>query len=161
SVAPSAVAAAAPSATAAAPRMRDLSAPSDQKLGTLAPNTGIPVGKKIPSAHALDLDGKDVSLESLFKKGPILLVFYRGGWCPFCNSEIHALTKANSDFEKKGVTLVAVSVDKPEEESKFKAEYTIPFPVLSDSDAKVINAFNVVNRVSDAQYARMRGNNVD
>ena len=134
--------------------------PAD-KLGTLAPNTGIPVGQKIPDAHGRDLDGKDVTLSSLYAKGPILLAFYRGGWCPFCNSEIHALTTAFPDYQKRGVTPVAVSVDTPDKEAKLKATYAIPFPVLSDSDATMIEAFHVVNKVNDQQLAKMKTFGVD
>jgi len=105
-----------------------------ERVGVLESNTGIPVGQKIPDVHARDLDGNDVALSSLYAKGPILLVFYRGGWCPFCNSEIHALTMAFPDYQKRGVTPVAVSVDMPTKEAQLKATYAIPFPVLSDTD---------------------------
>jgi hypothetical protein len=60
-----------------------------RSIGKLAPGTGLPVGSKVPDVHAPDLDGHDVSLASLYTKGPILLAFYRGGWCPFCKSENH------------------------------------------------------------------------
>jgi len=126
-----------------------------------APDTGIPVGQKIPDGHARDLDGKDVTLSSLYAKGPILLAFYRGGWCPFCNSEIHALTTAFPDYQKRGVTPVAVSVDTPDNEAKLKATYTIPFPVLSDSAATMIEAFHVVHKVSDDELAKMKRFGVD
>ncbi len=151
----------APPAPSPAPTIRDVTAPSDDKVGVLAPNTGIPVGEKIPDVHATDLDGKDVSLSSLVAKGPVLLVFYRGGWCPFCNSEIHSLTTVYPEFQKRGVTPVAISVDAPDAEAKLKATYQIPFPVLSDVDAKIIEAFHVVKKVTDEEYARMKGNGVD
>jgi peroxiredoxin len=111
--------------------------------------------------HARDLDGKDVTLSSLYSKGPILLAFYRGGWCPYCNSEIHALTTAYPEYQERGVSPVAVSVDKPDAEAKMKATYTIPFPVLSDSDAAVIEAFHVVNHVDNDTLAKMKGFGVD
>jgi hypothetical protein len=49
------------------------------RVGTLAPGTGIPVGQKVPEARLRDLEGKEVTLSSLYTKQPILLVFYRGG----------------------------------------------------------------------------------
>ncbi len=136
--------------------MRDLTAPEADKVGVLAPGTGIAVGQKIPDVHATDLDRNDVALTALAAKGPLLLVFYRGGWCPYCNTEIHALAAAYPDFEKRGVTPVAISVDAPDAEAKMKATYQIPFPVLSDSDAKVIDAFHVVKKVGDDEYAKMK-----
>jgi peroxiredoxin len=134
--------------------------PAD-RLGVLAPNTGVPVGQKVPDVSGKDLDGKDVTLSSLYAKGPILLAFYRGGWCPFCNSEIHALTTAFPEYQKRGITPVAVSVDRPESEAKMKATYSIPFPVLSDSDATIIGAFRVVKNVGPDELAKMKGFGVD
>jgi len=141
--------------------MKEYSAPPADRLGALAPNTGIAVGQRVPDVHARDLDGEDIALSSLYAKTPILLAFYRGGWCPYCNAEIHALTAAYPEYQKRGITPVAVSVDKPDAEAKMKATYAIPFPVLSDSDATVIDAFRVVKKVGDEEYAKMKGFGVD
>ena len=150
-----------PSAKPAAPTMLPYTDPPADRIGVLAPGTGIPIGQKVPDVHARDLDGKDVSLSSLYSKGPILLAFYRGGWCPYCSSENHALATAFPEYQKRGVTPVTVSVDKPDAEAKTKATYAIPFPVLSDSDATMIEAFHVVNKVGDQTLAKMKGFGVD
>ncbi|MGA7122114.1 MAG: peroxiredoxin family protein [Polyangiaceae bacterium] len=149
------------SSAAPAPPMKEYTSPPADRVGVLAPGTGIAVGQKVPDVHARDLDGKDVSLSSLYAKGPILLAFYRGGWCPFCNSENHALATAYPEYQRRGVTPVTVSVDKPDALAKTKATYSIPFPVLSDSDAVMIEAFHVVNKVDDATLAKMKGFGVD
>ena len=156
-----ALASAAASSPPAAPMFKEPSTPAADRVGVLAPNTGIPTGTRVPDVHGVDLDGKDVALSSLYVKGPILLVFYRGGWCPFCNGEIHAMTAAFAEYQRRGVTPVAVSVDKPEAGAKIKATYAIPFPVLSDSDATVIEAFHVVKKVGDDELAKMKGFGVD
>jgi peroxiredoxin len=135
--------------------------PAPGRVGQLAPGTGIPVGSKVPDVHARDLDGNDVALSALYNKGPILLAFYRGGWCPYCSTENHSLSVAYPEFQKRGVTPVTISVDKPEAEAKTKAVYAIPFPVLSDSDAVVLEAFHVVNNVDDATFAKMKGFGLD
>ncbi len=151
-----------PSASvSAAPPLKAYTDPPADRVGQLAPGTGIPVGSKVPDVHARDLDGQDVTLSTLYSKGPILLAFYRGGWCPYCSSENHALATSYSEFRKRGVTPVTVSVDKPEAEAKTKATYAIPFPVLSDTDAAMLEAFHVVNNVDDATVAKMRGFGVD
>ncbi len=148
-------------APAARPKLKETTAPPEARVGVLAPGTGIPVGEKVPDGHGRDLDGKDVTLASLYAKGPVLLAFYRGGWCPFCNAEIHALTVAYPEYQKRGVTPVAVSVDTPDAEAKMKATYAIPFPVLSDADAKMLEAFHVVNKVEGAELAKMKSFGVD
>jgi peroxiredoxin len=152
---------ASPMAGPAVHPMKDYTDPAADRTGVLAPDTGIPIGQKVPDVHARDLEGKDVSLSSLYSKGPILLAFYRGGWCPYCSSENHALAMAYPEYEKRGVTPVTVSVDTPDAEAKTKATYAIPFPVLSDSDAKMIEAFHVVNHVDDATFANMKGFGLD
>jgi peroxiredoxin len=141
--------------------MRDYADPPAARVGFLAPGTGIPVGQKVPDVHARDLDGKDVTLSSLYSKGPILLAFYRGGWCPYCNAENHAFATAYPEYQKRGVTPVSVSVDTPEAEAKTKATYEIPFPVLSDSEAKMIDAFHVVNNVDADMLAKMKSFGVE
>jgi peroxiredoxin len=159
--APSATTAAVPSAPAAPPHMKDYADPPADRIGVLAPGTGIPVGQKVPDIHARALEGEDVSLSSLYTKGPILLAFYRGGWCPYCSTENHALATAYPEYQKRGVTPVTVSVDTPDAEAKTKATYAIPFPVLSDSDATMIEAFHVVNKVDADTLAKMKGFGVD
>jgi len=146
---------------APAPHMKEYADPPADRIGVLAPGTGIPVGQKVPDVHARDLEGKDVSLSSLYTKGPILLAFYRGGWCPYCSAENHALATAYAEYQRRGVTPVTVSVDTPDAEARTKATYAIPFPVLSDSDATMIEAFHVVNKVDDAMLAKMKGFGVD
>lgn len=131
------------------------------KLGTLAPGTGLAVGQHVPDVGAIDLDGHRVRLADLLPKGPLLLVFYRGGWCPYCNFEIHEMTVAFPEYQKRGVLPVAISVDIPEEGAKTKATYTIPFPVLSDSDLSFINAFRIANHVDAATLEKLRGFGVD
>ena len=150
-----------PALPPAAPTFKESNVTPGDRAGVLAPNTGIPTGQRAPDVHGVDLDGKDVTLASLYAKGPILLAFYRGGWCPYCSGEIHALTLAFPDYQRRGVTPVAVSVDKPDAEAKTKATFAIPFPVLSDSDAAIIEAFHVVKKVRDDEFAKMRGFGVD
>lgn len=87
---------------------RRLSTP-DATLGTLPPDLGVPVGQKAPVAVVHDADGNEVALSALIAKGPVLLVFYRGGWCPFCNFQIRELTAAYPELQKRGVTPVAIS----------------------------------------------------
>jgi peroxiredoxin len=144
-----------------APTPKPTTATPADKLGTLAPGTGLAVGEHVPDVQALDLAGKTVRLADLVAKGPLLLVFYRGGWCPYCNYEIHEMTVAFPQYQKRGVLPVAISVDIPEEGAKTNATYTIPFPVLSDSKLSVIDAFHVANHVDDATLAKMKGFGVD
>lgn len=135
--------------------------PKPARVGVLAPGTGIPVGERVPEVSAVDLEGHSVTLASLYGQGTILLTFYRGGWCPYCNMEIHSLTAAYPEFQKRHVTPVALSVDLPEAESVTQATYKIPFPVLSDTSAASLLAFHVVNQVDEPTVRRMNAAGVD
>lgn len=131
------------------------------RLGTLPDGIGLAVGQAVPEVTAKDLDGREIRLAELAPKGPTLLVFYRGGWCPFCNFQIRELATAAPKFAARGIGLLAVSVDRPDEGVKTRARYTLPFPVLSDSDLAFANGFNVANHVSNEEVARLGGFGMD
>ncbi|MBI5481857.1 MAG: AhpC/TSA family protein [Deltaproteobacteria bacterium] len=152
--------AAEPTAVPAA-RSKPTSDASPAALGTLAPGTGVPVGERVPDVRAKDLEGRDVALADLYARGPVLLVFYRGGWCPFCNFQIRALPEGAGQFTARGITLAAVSVDRPDEGARTRALYALPFPVLSDPDLAFVEGFHVANRVGEAELARLKAFGMD
>ncbi|WP_428820612.1 peroxiredoxin-like family protein [Microbulbifer sp. MCCC 1A16149] len=112
---------------------------------------GLKVGDNPTDFTVLTHKGEKVSLSELTKShAPILVVFYRGGWCPYCNVQIRQLAEAWPEFEKRGITPVLISVDKPDASAMAKATYEIPFPVLSDPELKAHEAFDVVVEIDDA-----------
>jgi peroxiredoxin len=157
--APMQAASAAPAFKAASPKAYE--SPPSSRIGMLAPGTGIAVGERAPDIKGLDLKKQPVALSSLYEQSPVLLAFYRGGWCPYCNMEIHSLAAAYPQFQKRRVTPVALSVDVPEAESVLQATYTIPFPVLSDTSAAALLAFHVVNKVDAQQLMKMKSFGID
>jgi peroxiredoxin len=143
------------------PMMKEAEATRDSDLGKLAPGIGIAVGSQAPGFSLSDGDGKTVSLAELTKNGPVLVIFYRGGWCPYCNFEIHELTEAYPEFQRRGVTPVAISVDKPDESAKTMATYSIPFPVLSDPELTAHTAYHVIHAADEAEAAKLKGFGID
>lgn len=136
--------------------MTKASDPADaDRLGTLPEGVGIPRGSQAPDAEVLDLEGHPVRLSALYAEGPVMLVFYRGGWCPFCNQQLHELAEANAAFTQRGVRLVAVSVDRPDSAATTDATWEIPFPVLSDSKLAAHSAFAVLNHMDDKLVRRL------
>ncbi len=122
-----------------------LTATPDDKLGTAPANLGLKIGAKAPSMTLPEARGGTVKLAEVYAKGPTFVVFYRGGWCPFCNLQVHQLQAAKKDFDAKGVNIVAISVDKPTEEAKMQAKQEATFPFLSDPKLAAHKAFNVVH----------------
>jgi peroxiredoxin len=133
----------------------------EAKLGTSPAGFGLAVGQRAPDATLDDLSGKKQTLSNLYAVGPTFVVFYRGGWCPFCNLQLHELAAAKAEFDKRGVRLVAISVDTPTEEAKTQSKDGVPFPMLSDSKLVAHKAFKVVHATSEEEQKKMAGFGVD
>ena len=142
--------------------MKEFTATPAERLGRLPEGTGVPVGQTPRDAVLEDLSGSKVDLAELAEqRGPLLIVFYRGGWCPYCNFEIHELSASYPEYRKRGILPVAISVDKPSEATKTVETYTIPFPVLSDPDLLAHDAFRVVHTADPAEAAKLKGYGID
>lgn len=101
---------------------------------TYDPARAIQPGSAFPKFQLSDATGNKVTLDDLLAKGPILVSFYRGEWCPFCNLELRALQSHLDEFRKRGVTLVAVSPELPDQSLSTSEKLSLKFPVLSDID---------------------------
>ena len=160
-----AVASAAPSAALPAnkaqPPSKEFAQPANDKLGSLPEGVGVPLGQPAADATVFDAQGKAASLAALWKDGPIVLVFYRGGWCPFCNFQVRSIARAYPEFQKRGVTPVMISVDRASEAAKTRATYQIPFPVLSDPDLVAHKAFKVLQPIEAEKVAKMKERGMD
>jgi peroxiredoxin len=155
-----------PASTGAAPAPASqpqfkLAETAQDKLGTAPSGFGLKVGDKAPDASLLDVSGKMESLAGLFAQGPTLLLFYRGGWCPFCNLQLHEYAVAKPEFDRRGVRVVAISVDRPSEEAKTQAKQGVPFPMLSDPNLVAHQAYRVVHVPGDAERKGLAGYGID
>jgi peroxiredoxin len=121
-----------------------------ETLGTRAGQAGLAVGASIPDPSVIDPDGRAVNLSDVRAKRSTAVVFYKGGWCPPCNYQIHELAKHHAEFERRGVGIIAISVDKPDYAAATIREYGVPFPVLSDPTLVAHKAFGVVEHVGGA-----------
>ncbi len=144
-----------------APRAAAFSETPQTKLGTLPEGIGLAVGQKAPDAKVSDAEGRPVQLQELVKRGPVLLVFYRGGWCPYCNFQIRELAQAHGEFQKRGITPVAISVDRIEEAAKTRASWQVPFPVLSDPDLVAHEAFRMVHQTDVVERTKLKAYGID
>jgi peroxiredoxin len=101
------------------------------------------VGDKAPAFSLKDPDGNDVSSAELLKKGPLIISFYRGVWCPYCNMELQALQEALPEFEKLGASLVAISPQTAPNSRKSTRDNKVSYPILSDVKGMVGEAFGL------------------
>ena len=87
--------------------------------------------------------GEQVSSEALRQQGPIVVSFYRGGWCPYCGLELKALQSVNAEIEALGARLVAISPQVPDESLSTAEKNRLEFEVLSDVDSKVADQYGL------------------
>ncbi len=100
------------------------------------------VGDKAPDFHVQNDIGETVSLKD-FKGKKVILYFYPKDDTPGCTKEACGFRDLGKAFEKKNAVILGVSADTPESHTKFKRKYGIPFPLLSDTNKKVLRAYNV------------------
>lgn len=120
------------------------------------PKTALAEGAKVPTFTLPDAHGKPVSSADLLAKGPIVLTFYRGGWCPFCNAQLAEYQERLSDITSRGAQLVAVSPQTPDNSLSTTEKETLAFTVLSDMNNTMARQFGIVYTVPPSAEAMYR-----
>lgn len=105
--------------------------------------TGIAVGERAPDFQGKDQNGKVVSLTKLLVKGPVVLVFYRGQWCPVCIPHLRKLQDALGKIQDKGASILAITPEKQEFINKTIVKTNLAFPILFDKGYKIMQLYDV------------------
>lgn len=125
-------------------------------LAMLLGATSLKVGDKAPDFTLLDQDGKPVTLSKALEAGPVILAFYPKAFTPGCTKQNSAFRDRYADVEKKGAQVFGVSTDTVETQRKFKAEYKLPYSLLSDPEGVVAKQYSgtiaVVGLASRANF---------
>ncbi|CCE09338.1 Alkyl hydroperoxide reductase/ Thiol specific antioxidant/ Mal allergen [Bradyrhizobium sp. STM 3843] len=108
-----------------------------------AAGLALKAGDQAPSFALKDPDGDVVSSTELLTKGPLVLSFYRGVWCPYCNMELQALQAALPEFAALGASLVAISPQSAANSRKSLRQNALSFPILSDPGNEVAASFGL------------------
>lgn len=101
-------------------------------------------GDKAPDFSLPDAAGRKISLNETLQHGPVILIFYRGGWCPYCNLELRAYQRSLPEIHQAGAQLIAVSPQTPDASLSTREKNALAFPVLSDTDNQVAIAFGIL-----------------
>ena len=94
---------------------------------------GLKVGETAPDFTAKDQNGKTVKLKQALKKGPVVMLFYRGQWCPFCNKQLSHFSDSLQMLTAKGATILAITPENGENVKKTIEKTKASFPVLEDA----------------------------
>ncbi len=126
----------------AAQKLLDEEAKRVAQLGLV--NNSLTVGHKAPTFTLTNTLGKHITSSDLLVKGPVVISFYRGAWCPYCNVELNALQKTLPQIQAAGGQLVAISPNLPDKSLSSVEKHNLTFEVLSDVDNKVARQFGLV-----------------
>lgn len=102
------------------------------------------VGDIAPGFDLQSSDGNQVSLVEHLKNGKVILTFYRGSWCNFCNMALRYWQARLPEIRRAGATLLAIAPETPEKAARFRAEAGIGYALLSDADNTVADAYGLV-----------------
>lgn len=122
--------------------------PSAEQVRPLLP------GMPAPVMQLRDLHGEAVTIDPAALQQPIVLTFYRGGWCPYCNMHLAELRKAEQQLREQGFQVVFISADKPELLYDSLSVEDVDYQLYSDAPLAVAQDFGVAFRVDDATLAR-------
>lgn len=128
-----------------------------------APNQVRPLllGSAMPDVDLKTLDGKPTTLKAQVAGKPTVLVFYRGGWCPFCNLQLSELRLIRKDLDGLGFQMIAISPDLPAELNKTIEKDQLDYTLLSDAKADALRAFGIGYRLDDETYAKYQEYGID
>ncbi|MCC7408591.1 MAG: AhpC/TSA family protein [Phycisphaeraceae bacterium] len=119
------------------------------------------VGDRAPTADLLTPDNRTVHLADLYASKPTILIFYRGGWCPYCNKHLAQIAQIEPRLIALGYQVLAVSPDRPEFLQPTLDKNDLHYQLLSDSDMTLARRFGLAFRLDDATLARYRAHGLD
>lgn len=102
------------------------------------------IGERIPNTTLKSSENKDIILSDLYKKKKTILVFYRGGWCPYCNAHLAALAEAEQQLIDLGYQIIAISPDSPNNLKITEEKDKVNYLLLSDSKGELAKAMGIV-----------------
>ncbi|TQV66710.1 AhpC/TSA family protein [Exilibacterium tricleocarpae] len=133
----------------------------DTALGVNENGKGLEPGTQVTAVTIADIHGKPYPIQQAWAEKPALVIFYRGGWCPYCNMHVRDLSLGYPQLQAAGVQPLLISVDEPDKSAMVGAQYEIPFPVLSDPQLLAHEAFNVVLELNEETLAKYKEYGID
>ena len=137
-------------ATQAPPQVVDqISQYINRLIASGVAKNALQVGEKAPSFTLPDALGRQVSLAGFLQQGPVVVTFYRGEWCPYCNLQLHAYQQVLPQIKELGANLIAISPQTPDHSLSMSEKHELAFPVLSDQGNQVARQFGLVYSVEE------------
>jgi len=113
------------------------------------------IGQSAPDVQLTTVEGNAFDLSNALSRHPTLLIFYRGGWCPFCNLHLAELQSIQDDLQDLGYQILAVSMDRPDKLRESLNEHDLTYTLLSDSGAVATKAFGLAYKATNSNTSRL------
>ena len=130
-------------------------------LGAQEKPEGLFINSKAPDFKTTDQFGNEIRLKDILKDSLIVLIFYRGQWCPYCNKQLRKLEDSLELIKNKGARLIAVTPEQPNFISKTIEKTEASYPLLYDKDMKIMKAYAVAFQVDDKSVSRYKNAGID
>jgi peroxiredoxin len=124
-------------------------------------NNPMDVGQRIPDLVLETEDRQSLDLRAEARKKPLVLIFYRGGWCPYCNLQLGQLQAVDSKLSELGYRIIAISPDLPEKLAESRGKHDLSYTLVSDSSMAAARAFGIAFTVDDATLAAYAEHGID
>lgn len=123
--------------------------------------TGLKIGDTAPEFSTMDYAGNQVVLSELLTKGKVVVLFYRGAWCGYCNKYMDELQKNAEKFAEKGVTVIAITPETNEFVKEMVDKNKTTFSVIYDKDRSIMNNFKVLYNVDEDLKGKFKTYKID
>ncbi|QPC47493.1 peroxiredoxin-like family protein [Mangrovibacillus cuniculi] len=129
--------------------VQDIMARATKELETSDVAKGLKEGEVAPDFTLPNAVGENVTLYQQLEKGPVIVTFYRGEWCPYCNLELKSYQDELPAIQAAGANVIAISPETPDHSLSIKEKHDLAFDVLSDTDKSAMDAYNLVFKMPD------------
>lgn len=119
------------------------------------------VGEKIPAAKLITVEGESFDLIAAAKERRLAIIYYRGGWCPYCSRHLGQLQEADAKLREIGYRIIAISPDSPVKLQDSLDKGHMTYTLLSDSSMETAKAFGIAFEIDEATIKRYEGYGID
>ncbi len=120
------------------------------------------VGESLPTDLSLtSLEGESVKLQEQWQAKPTVLIFYRGGWCPYCNRQLSGMQEIEPELKEMGYQIIAISPDSPEKLGKTVEKNELSYTLLSDNQLNTAQSLGIAFKLDEATVEKYKKYNID
>lgn len=133
-----------------------------QKVHDSAYEAGAPtVGDQVPNVDLISTEGSTYSLKNLIEGKKSIIVLYRGGWCPYCTTQMSGLAKAQKEIRAQGFQIIGVTGEDLSLTNKFSNEHELPYKIFTDEGITLAKKLNVAYKVDAATLKKYKSYGID